>query len=124
MSEKTIGYILLGVGIVLIVLALLRMFLVFTGKLPPVDLFHSNAISLDLGSLMPNAPAAAGNQELISADYLNLSSNLFIELLLMGFVASSGQKLASTGTSLLRPITVKLKAKNGVEYEAEKINGK
>lgn len=112
MSEKSIGYILLALGIVLILFALLRMFLVFTGKMPPIDLFDSPAISLPL----PNG----ASQELVSADYLNLSSNLFIELLLMGFVASVGQKLASTGTSLLRPITVKLKAKDGTEYIADK----
>lgn len=112
MTEKVLGYIFLGVGISLILFALARMFLVFTGKLPPVSLFDSPAITLPLPT--------GGTQELVSADYMNLTSNLFVELLLMGFIASVGQKFASTGTSLLRPITVKLKAKDGTEYIADK----
>lgn len=106
------------------------MFLVFTGTIPPVDLFNTGGISFDPSSLMSATSispttattpvSAAKPQELVSADYLNLTSNIFAELILMGFVASIGQKLASTGTSLIRPITVKLKAKDGTEYVADK----
>lgn len=112
MDEKVLGHVLLAIGIIIMVFALGHLFFVFTGRIPPVDLFNSKPISLPL----PNG----GTQELVSADYLDLSSNLFIELLLMGFVASIGQKFASTGTSLIRPINVKLKAKDGTEYVADK----
>lgn len=122
MPEKTLGYILLVIGISLIVFALVHMFFVFTGKIPPVNLFNSGGISFDPSVFLSSSQGqiTAGKQELISADYLNLSSNLFMELILMGFIASVGQKFASTGTSLIRPITVKLRAKDGTEYIADK----
>ncbi len=128
MSEKATGNIYLIAGTILILFALVHVFLVFTGKMPPIQLFNSSGISFDPTALMNAATPAGGQaptqtvhrQELISADLLNETSNFFAELVLMGFVASAGQKLASIGTTLLRPISVKLKAKDGVEYEVDK----
>lgn len=107
-TEKVVGYILLTVGIIIIVFSAVNIYFVFTGRAQPVELFHSEGISLDLGSLA-GAPVATKKTELVTATDINLISNLTIQVILMGFLAGTGQKLASLGVQLLRPIVVKAK---------------
>lgn len=108
MTEKVIGYALLAVGVILIIFTAVNIYFVFTGRAQPVELFHSEGISLDLGSLA-GAPVATNKTELVTAADINLISNLTIQVILMGFLAGTGQKLASLGVQLLRPIVVKAK---------------
>ncbi len=98
MSEKITGYILLFVGIFLIIVSAFSVFNVFTGKTKPFELFQMPGISLDV---------VGQKTEIVSAAMINDSSNLFVHLLLMGFIASTGQKLASLGVQLVRPIVIK-----------------
>ena len=106
MSEKIVGYTLLVIGIIVIVLSALNIYAVFTGQMLPVQLFHLNGISLDLSQY---TGVKAKPAELIPAETLNQTSNLAAHLFLMGFIASMGQKLASLGVELVRPIVVKLR---------------
>ena len=75
--------------------------MVFTKRITPIDLF----------SFPDAATQSTQKTELISALMLNESSNLFAHLMLMGFMASIGSKIAALGVSMVRPIVVKLKAK-------------
>jgi len=112
MDTKIVGYILLIVGIILIIIAGTNVYLVFMGNAQPINLFQTVGVSLDLGELMglnnlPGANNANLTQEIIDANSLNQMLNLTAHILLMGFVASVGYKLASLGTNLVRPIIVK-----------------
>ncbi|MCL4389907.1 MAG: hypothetical protein M1484_01415 [Patescibacteria group bacterium] len=102
MIEKITGYSLLAVGIAAIVFAAFNVYFVFTKQALPIQVFNFPAVSMEL---VPGTKPV----ELVSADMLNQSSNLLAHLLLMGFIASIGQKLASLGVQLLRPIVVKVK---------------
>lgn len=132
MPEKVTGYILIIIGIVAIILSAFSVYQVFTKKSQPVKLFNFKGISLDPSQLInqdlaqnlptnfpPEALELLNQQnrpltkpaEIISPELLNDSSNIFAHLFLMGFIASVGFKLASLGVMLVRPIVVKLKAK-------------
>ncbi|MBI4130030.1 hypothetical protein HY468_01800 [Candidatus Roizmanbacteria bacterium] len=128
MSEKVVGYTLITLGIFIIVFSLVNVVMVFTSKIQPVQLFNLKGISLDMSSLIPQDIIAGGDlppeltsqlgrsaapaPEIISPELLNQSSNLFAHVFLMGFLVSAGGKIATIGTMLVRPIVVKLKAKN------------
>lgn len=101
MTEKITGYSLLAIGLLLIVVAAFSVFIVFTGGAKPVQLFAMQGIAINLGPQLPS-------NEILPAAMLNDTSNLFAHLVLMGFLASIGQKFASLGIQLLRPIVVKL----------------
>lgn len=110
MTEKIVGYSLLIIGVFVIIFCGLNVLFVFTGKALPIQPFNFPGVSLDLSQSL-GLPKTAGVKptELISADMLNQSSNLFTHLFLMGFLAGIGQKLASLGVQLVRPIVVKSK---------------
>lgn len=109
MSEKVVGYILLVVGLVVIVFAVVNVFMTFTGKAMPVQLFNFQGVTLDFGQQLGLPKTTAAPMELISARDLNQMANLTAQILLMGFLAGAGEKLASLGVSLIRPIVVKAK---------------
>lgn len=122
MSEKVIGYILLASGVMVIIFSVISVWSVFTKQSRPVQLFTLKGVSLDVSQMMSSSlpPEFAnfmqGNQpvtqEIVSAEMLNETSNLFAHLLFMGFLASAGAKLATIGTQLVRPINVKLKTES------------
>lgn len=125
MSEKVIGYILLTLGVVVILLTALDAYLVFTKRKQPIQLFNFAGISIDPSAYAPQIEVPAGMEsyvkppksgqkmEIIPGNVLNLSSNLFAHIMLLGFIASIGGRLASIGTQLLRPIEVKLRENHG-----------
>jgi len=112
MHSKISGYFLFYLGIIIIVLTTLSVYLVFSGKMLPVQLFHLPAFNLDsqvLSSLgnkntLPNGPI-----EIIPASINNQFANLFAHITLMGFIAGAGYKLSFIGTQLLRPINIQVK---------------
>lgn len=132
MSERVTGYGLLISGVVLMLFSLASVLLVFTGTIPPVKLFNYQGISFDLGSMLgvnldalqnpggPTTKPATKPAELIPGNLINDTSNLFAHLMLMGFLASIGFKLAQLGVQMLRPIVVKLKVKDGTEIPTAK----
>jgi hypothetical protein len=113
-AEKIIGYTLLVIGLVIIAYAALDAINVFTGKSVPFNLFTFQSISIDLGKLTNQSlpPGTDLKQDLFEADLLNKPMNLTAHLLLMGFVASVGFKVATLGIMLARPIKVHLIGKN------------
>lgn len=123
MTEKVTGYILICAGLIVMIVASLSVYSVFTKKSSPVSLFNFGPIALDASQLIPqDIPEGAGeivNQqsaqlpkaELVPANVLNDSANIFAHLFLMGFIVSVGFKVASLGAMLVRPVNVKLRAK-------------
>lgn len=119
MSERIIGYALLVVGLILIFAPLWSVYQVFTGQKKPVQLFQFNGISLDPSQFMnlevPQELSDSGvklessskPQDIIPPNLINDTSNIFAHVVLMGFVASIGFRIASLGTQLMRPIIVK-----------------
>lgn len=118
MTEKVFGYILLVIGVTAIVFSVVNIYRVFTKKVKPVQLFNFNGISLNTSQMVTNSlppefseltkdNEPAPKTELISAEMINTPSNVVAHLLLMGFIASAGYKLASLGATLVRPIIVK-----------------
>lgn len=123
MTEKVVGYVLIALGLMAIVYAVINLFSVFSGKSRPIQLFNFSGISFDAGQFIPQDSPEGTSEEVVSrpqaelpkaellpANVLNDSANVFAHLLLMGFLASAGQKVASIGTSLVRPINVKLRS--------------
>ena len=132
-SEKLTGYTLLAVGVLTIIYAAFSVYQVFTKRVDPINLFNFPAISIDTSQIISSqisqdslppelaqmlaksatqqASASAKPTEILSADMINQTSNVFAHLFLMGFVASIGHKLAGLGVMLLRPVEVKVRTK-------------
>ncbi len=123
MTEKVTGYTLVLIGIVIILFSGFSVYQVFTAKEKPVQLFHFPGISINMANLMGNGDGLSAEQaaafekqkaqvkpqEIISSELLNDSSNIGAHMLLMGFIASIGYKIASLGIQFVRPIVVKMK---------------
>jgi hypothetical protein len=113
---KILGYILLFTGLALICYTAFNVFQVFTNQAAPFQLFTYDSLKVDLSKMVEGAPKNANlTQELISSDMLNRPMNLGAHLILMGFLASIGYKIASIGTMLIRTIKVNLKEQNIVQ---------
>lgn len=131
MTEKITGYLLLIIGIIFVILPAFSVYQVCTGKIKPYPLFNMNGISIDISSQIAAAQPSLNLSpdvlkalkitqtpttttptikptEIIPAALINDSSNIFIHILLMGFIAGMGQKIASLGVQLLKPVEVKL----------------
>jgi hypothetical protein len=114
MSEKAVGYSLLTIGLLVIAFAAFSVYQVFTKQASPVQLFSFNNISIDVGQMLGGGVIPQGATkptEILSANMINDTSNVFAHLFLMGFVASIGQKIANIGVNLVRTIKVEIKTK-------------
>jgi hypothetical protein len=118
MTEKIFGYVLIIVGILAILYSSMSVYDVFTKKASPANLFSFPGISLDPAQLIAGANLPQGvtlptsaKMEIMTPDMINTTSNIFAHVVLMGFLASAGLKLATIGTQLVRAINVKVKAK-------------
>lgn len=115
MSERVTGYSLLGIGIIIMLFALVNIYLVFTSKIQPIQLFETSGISFDMKSLLPQLPQGASinqpssNMELIPKGSINQMLNVSAHFFLMSFVMTFGFKISSLGVMLIRPVVVKLK---------------
>lgn len=122
MSEKIVGYLFLVLGMIIIGFSAVSAYLVFTKQAYPAKLFNFKGIGFDTSSIISSSlppefaqivpkNKASTSQEIIPPDVLNDSSNIFAHLMLMGFLASIGYKIASLGTMLIRTLVVKVNAK-------------
>ena len=113
MTEKITGYVLLGVGLVVILASALNIYLIFIGQAHPVQIFNFSGINLDLSTALglPSTGLKTAPSELVSPALLNDTTNLFVHLFLVGFFVNVGAKIATLGIELLRPVVVKLKEK-------------
>lgn len=107
MSERLTGYILLALGVVVIILALINGYGLFTGTVTPFKFINLQSIGVDLGKVSPLG--VGGRQDLISGSDLSTTTNFFIHLVLLGFFVNVGAKLATLGVQLLRPIKIEVK---------------
>ncbi len=108
-SEKTIGYSLLILGLIAIFYSTFSVYTVFTGMNQPFNLFSFDAIKIDLSKFIIQSPSEAElTQDIVPSDVLNKPMNYIGHLMLMGFLASAGLKVATIGTTMLRPIKVKV----------------
>ncbi|MBI4079075.1 MAG: hypothetical protein HY429_02140 [Candidatus Levybacteria bacterium] len=149
MEEKITGNILLITGIVIMLFSTVRVILVFSGTVKPIQFYKAapksvqspvspsqtqdlNALlkqqdsNVDLAALLAqssgNVNPLGGIEDLFSSsDFLN-GINLMIELFLMGFIANFGYKLANLGVQLIRPVYVKYKVKEEQQMQAPKIS--
>jgi len=114
MTEKAVGYVLLAIGILIILIAAFNVIMVFTGRAEAIQLFQFEGIGISASELLGGGELPVGNQqiELVSADLLNNTANVFAHLFLMGFISTVGYKIASLGTMMVRPIIVKVKEAN------------
>ncbi len=103
---KTVGYVLLIAGLIMIIYSVLSMYSVYTGgsPAPPVITMNSVSISLPTGPGIPPVQT-----ELISGIQSSKLVNMGIWFALMTFVASAGGRIGGLGTKLIREIKVEVK---------------
>lgn len=113
MDNKIIGYILLIIGISIILFSGFSVYQVFNGQINPYNLFTLNSINLDLKTMISPEQASliSGNTniELFSGDVFSQFTNIFMHLLLMGFLANAGYKIAIIGSHMIKSIEFKTK---------------
>jgi len=127
MTEKIIGYILLVLGFIIIAYAGISTYFVFTGRMEPINLFAFPGISMDPAQFLQNSSLPIPREylqnttktEIIPAEMINRTSNIFAYIFLMGFLVTVGYKIASVGAMLVRPIVVHLKSKEASVTDAE-----
>ncbi len=112
MTERTIGYILLVTGIIVMIYSTFQIIAVFTGKTKPVQIVKydkptKSSLSEELlGDLQKNSPSMP---ELFDAESLNEIINLSVYYLIMQLLLGLGFKFSTLGVSMLRPIVVQVK---------------
>lgn len=103
-TNKTIGYILLIVGLLLIILPLWQTYSIFTGKSVPAKVFktpvtlqvNQNVSSLDVAGQMQNALV-----KVVPIDFINNTLNLGTWMILMWVLMYGGGKIADIGVKLI-----------------------
>lgn len=131
-SERIVGYILLGVGMLVMIFSAMQIVMVFTNKATPIEFFNSKPIltqqakSNDVGfptdggelsKLIQNNPLAGlgggGSSlpmpQLIDPEMINNVLNLSVYFLIMNFLLGLGFKIANLGVQLVRPIKVEVR---------------
>lgn len=104
-TNKTIGYILLIIGILLIVVPLWQTYNIFTGKSTPAQIFtkpipikvDQNISPTDIQGQIQNALSKT-----IPTDSINNTLNLASWLLLMWVLIYGGGKIADIGVKLVK----------------------
>lgn len=132
MSDKAVGYSLVGIGIAIMIGALVSLYLVFTHKAEPLQVFNLPGISIDASALVPqnsmldraqdfmgksNTPAP--KIEMFPAAMLNTILNTITHVVFMGFIVTIGFRIATIGTMLARTIVVHVRAKNNPDTQKE-----
>ena len=110
-SNKIFGYSLLIVGLLVIIFCAFKVYKVFTGAELPFNLFTLSSVSVDLGKVVGQPTNAGLTQELFSAELINKPLNYGFYLMLFGFIASTGFKIATLGVQLARTLNVSVKEK-------------
>jgi hypothetical protein len=103
--NKTIGYALIIVGLLLIILPLWQTYNIFTGNATPAEVFK-NPASLDVD---PNVSAfdAQGQMQnalikILPIDFINNTLNLMTWMILLWVLIYGGGKLADIGVKMIR----------------------
>lgn len=118
MTDKVIGYVLLAIGLVVIFFSANSVLRVLTRQAQPANLFNFDSVGLDTSAFMPKELAQAGfapqqqQAELLPANILNDTSNIFAHLIFMGFFVTVGFRVSMIGVNLLRPYRIKAISEN------------
>ncbi len=124
MSERIIGYTLLGIGIIMIIITTFQIFSVFTGKATPIQVFKvepakqsqpSSTTDLlekiqqgDLSALLDSGSGSIPGLEVISPEAIYKMLNITVYYFLMMFLLNVGYKIASLGVQMVRPVKVEV----------------
>jgi len=103
--NKTIGYILIIAGLLLIVLPLWQTYNIFTGNAMPAEVFkrpvslevNPNVSALDMQGQLQNALI-----KILPIDFINNTLNLITWLMLLWILIYGGGKLADVGIKMIR----------------------
>lgn len=113
MSEKISGYILLGVGLMIILFSFSSVLIIIFGNTKPINIFNLPGVSLNLESLIGGGLVPKGKEskaEIVAPEIINQPLNLIAHIIIAGFLVNGGFKIASLGVQFLRPIKVNLKS--------------
>jgi hypothetical protein len=105
-ADKTVGYVLLAVGLGLIIFPVCSMFNVFTGSVAPPAIFEMNSITIPLPAGEGMSPTEV---EVVSGAGISLIVNMVLWFILMVFVMTAGGKIGGLGVKLIRDIKVEVK---------------
>lgn len=105
-ADRTVGYVLLGVGLGLIIFAVCSMFNVFTGSVTPPAISEMKSITIPLpaGEGMPPTEV-----EVVSGAEISQIVNMVLWGILMVFIITAGGKIGGLGVKLIRDIKVEVK---------------
>jgi hypothetical protein len=107
-TEKIVGYVLLGMGLIFIIFAVYSMYEVFTGTTKPPAIFKMESIAISPPTV-PGVEVPPAKIELVSGSEVSKVVNLTLWYMLMFFIASVGNKIAGLGVKLIREIKVEVK---------------
>jgi len=123
-ADKTIGYVLLAVGLLMIVASVFLIISVLTGRSRPPQVLEVEAPSIQLPNLgssieipeqlkeqgfsLGQSGAQGANQKIIPDEVFNFYINAGVFYLLMMFIASAGSKIATIGTHLVKEVKIKV----------------
>lgn len=113
MTEKILGYVLIVIGLIIIAFSGYSVYSVFALHAKPIQPFNFPGIKVDFSQMVDQQlPVDKGKlqTELVSADILNSTSNLIAHVILFGFLASLGYRIALIGAQIVRPINIHLKS--------------
>jgi hypothetical protein len=130
-TERIVGYLLLGLGIMVMVFAAMQIITVYTNKATPIEFFTSKPIiaqqkpaqnaqipetSEEMLTLFQNNPmdllnvgGSVPTPQLIDPDMLNNVLNMAVYFLIMHFLLGLGFKIANLGVQLVRPIKIEVR---------------
>jgi hypothetical protein len=105
-ADKTVGYVLLAVGLGLIIFTVCSMFNVFTGSVAPPAIFEMDSITIPLPAGEGMSPTEV---EVVSGAEISQIVNMVLWSILMVFVVTAGGKIGGLGVKLIRDIKVEVK---------------
>lgn len=123
-SDKTLGYILLLVGLGMIIVSTFLAFSSLAGKSGPPKIFDVEAPTINLpgqgltlpegiqlpeGVTLPANSSASSGLKILPDEVFSRLLNSSIFFLAMTFVASSGAKISGIGVQLIKEIKVQVK---------------
>lgn len=113
MSEKVVGYLLLVTGLLLIFIALISGYNLFTKATNPIRFFDFGEITITLPNTIENQGTQLDlSQEITLPNTIEGPINMAAHIFFLAFFVSVGTKVANVGTNLIRPIVVKGKTEN------------
>jgi len=105
-TERIIGYILIGIGLVCILFSFYSMYNVFTNVVNPPEIFKMQSLSLTTTVAGANGPAQIN----IALDQeARKVVDMFLYYLFMFFVVIVGSRLGSLGIQFIKEIKVQTK---------------